>query len=166
MDQKPGLDKLNRGDAYSLDDILAEYTRPDTAPSATVPVETPDSDRTQVFTAVAAADESASDADRTRRFERPTAEQVRDYVAAFRRGESQTRARHEQELNPGFFMGSDRGKHGYRYGGRELDLSAEEDYVPHTARGEVIPSHAPEREEESEDDETPMLRRSSVFWIS
>lgn len=155
MDQKPGLDNLNRGNTYSVDDILAEYTRPDTAPSAPVPAEVPDADRTQVFNISAAADESASDADRTRRFERPTAEQVRAYVAAFRRGEAQPHARHEQELNPGFFMGGDRGKHGFRYGGKELDLSAEEDYVPHTVRGEVIPSHAPERDEEDEDDETP-----------
>ena len=154
MDQKPGLDNLNR-DAYSIDDILAEYTRAETAPSAPVPAEVPDADRTQVFNTSAAADESASDADRTRRFERPTADQVRDYVAAFRRGEAQPRSRHEQELNPGFFMGGDRGKHGFRYGGKELDLSAEADYVPRTSRSEVIPSYAPEKDEDSEDDETP-----------
>ena len=101
MDQKTGLDNLNRGDAYSIDEILNEYTRTEAGPSAPIQSEAPDADRTQVFNTSAALNESASDADRTRRFERPTADQVRDYVAAFRRGESQTRARHDQELNPG-----------------------------------------------------------------
>lgn len=158
MDQKSGLDKLNTGDAYSVDDILAEYalrTSRAEAPVSASPdsASAPDdSERTQVFTTAAVPDEGA---DRTRRFERPTADQVRDYVAAFRRSETQTRARHEQEVNPGFFMGGDRGKHGFRYGGKELDLSAEEGYEPHRASSDYIPSHAPERDVESEDDEIP-----------
>ena len=73
MDQKPGLDKLNRGDAYSLDDILAEYTRGE--PPAPEQSETPaaDADRTQVFESVTDPAERADDPDRPRRFERPTA---------------------------------------------------------------------------------------------
>ncbi len=154
MDQKIGLDKLNTGDAYSLDAILAEYAPGTARPEA--PVSEPagdDGERTQVFQAVTDPAESAADPDRTRRFERPTTDQVRDYVAAFRRGETQTRARHEQEIDPGFFMGGDRGRRGFRYDGRELDLSAEEGYEPHASSGDYIPSYAPEHDDE--DDEIP-----------
>ncbi|MBQ7454823.1 MAG: hypothetical protein IJS53_00150, partial [Clostridia bacterium] len=153
MDQKPGLDNLNKEDAYLLDDILAEYTGEEPPAAASDAAPTSAAGRTQVFEAVTDQAEHTEDTTRTHRFERPTAEQVRNYVAAFRRGESQTRARHEQEINPGFFMGGDQGKHGFRYGGQELDLSAEEGYIPHQTSEDYIPSHAPEHD--GEDDELP-----------